>query len=132
MVELTFCSAKGCKDFAWCRDLCFKHFMQLKRSDGFTSRFILKANECSRDGCTNEKAGKGLCWKHYRRQLRSYHRRAAIACLIFHALPYWLLYLKSNPWPDETYDDLDKPQKRRRKAVARPISPNAKRCSFDG
>ncbi len=89
MVKLTFCSAKGCKDFAWCRDLCFKHFMQLKRSDGFTPRFILKANECSHDGCANKKVAKGLCWKHYRRTLRNDYKRATWLCLILHAVPYW-------------------------------------------
>ncbi len=94
MVELTFCSAKDCKEFAWCRDLCFKHFMQFKRSDGFTPQFILKDNECSNDGCANKKIGKGLCWKHYRRQLRSYYRRATWLCLILHAVPYWQCHVR--------------------------------------
>jgi len=47
-------------------------------------------------------------------------------------MPYWLLYLQDHPMPEVNFDDLEKPRKRRCKAVARPISPNAKRCSLDG
>lgn len=130
MVELTFCSAKNCKDFAGVRNLCSMHYMQLYRSPGFMPRFVIKSNECLNDGCANKIVAKGLCWKHYARQLRSVYKRATYACLIFHALPHWLLYLQDHPMPKLSFDDLEKPKKVRR--IPKPPHPNAKPCSVPG
>jgi hypothetical protein len=128
MVKLTFCSARNCRDFAYARNLCHKHYAQRYRGDTFIPR--INGGACLADNCANKSIGKGLCWKHYRRQLRRDHKRATYACLIFHALPHWLLYLQDHPMPKLNFDDLEKPKKVRR--IPKPPHPNAKPCSIPG
>ena len=130
MVKITFCSAKDCKEFAWCHNLCFKHYTQLWWHDGFTPSYVTKIGKCSYEDCPNRIVAKRLCWKHYRRQLRSDYKRATYACLIFHSFPYWLDYLQDHPMPELNFDDLEKPKKVRR--IPTPPYPNAKPCSIPG
>jgi hypothetical protein len=131
MVNIKFCQAANCKDFASTRDLCPKHYMQFRRYGDLMPHPVIKTKICLADGCITKKiVAKGLCWKHCRRELRSYYIRATYACLIFNSFPYWLLYLQDHPMPELNFDDLEKPKKVRR--IPKPPHPNAKPCSIPG
>jgi hypothetical protein len=130
MAKVKRCKAVNCTEFTYARGFCPKHYARWRRYSRFTPRPVIKAGICLTDNCANKSVGKGLCWKHYRRALRGYYKRAAYACLIFHALPHWLLYLQDHPMPELTFDDLEKPKKVRR--IPTPPHPNAKPCSILG
>jgi hypothetical protein len=90
MVNIKFCEAVNCKDFASTRDLCPKHYAQFLRHGYLTPRPVIKTKVCLADACITKKiVAKGLCWKHYRRALRKDYKRATWLCLILHAVPYW-------------------------------------------
>jgi hypothetical protein len=128
MARIKRCNTVDCAELSYARGLCHTHYSKWRRSGTFMPKPVVKACTCLADGCTAHSVGKGPCWKHYRRALRSDYRRATYACLVFHSLPHWLLYLQDRPMPKLTFDDLEKPKKPRR-VLKPPKNPNAKRCS---
>lgn len=65
------CSVEGCKNYAYAKGLCKKHYQRLKRkgtTDDPAPRPIVK---CAVNGCDRNAVVHGLCNMHYQRFRRN-------------------------------------------------------------
>lgn len=57
------CSVPGCGNKVIARDLCYKHYQQLRRTGQID--FTVKSGVCKEKGCTKPVHAKGYCMYHY-------------------------------------------------------------------